>query len=354
MHDTQIAEKLDAWTREVVAWHFNEATGSRFWLDFRKKIGWNPETEIKTFGDLSKFGEFQDSWLRKSDVHDWIPKAYVSKPIYVFETGGSTGVPKTRINVEDFRIDYKEFSDYLCDEDFPRGRDWLFIGPTGPRRLRLAVEYLAQARGGICFCVDMDPRWVIKLIKRDQLDVLEDYKAHVIDQSLTLLRKHHSIECLFTTPKLLEALCQKVSLKKQGISGVVCGGTHMTSQFHRFAREELLEGAAFVPTYGNTMMGLAKSESWTEGKTDYSIIYYPPLPRAVLEVVNPDKPSETVEYGKRGRVKLTTLTKEFFLPNMLERDEGTRHPPCEQFPWDGVKDVSPFQQGESAVVEGVY
>ena len=38
-------------------------------------------------------------------------------------------------------------------------------GPPGPRRLRLAVEHLCQHRGGICFMVDLDPRWVIKLIK---------------------------------------------------------------------------------------------------------------------------------------------------------------------------------------------
>ena len=43
-------------------------------------------------------------------------------PIYVFETGGSTGVPKSRINIEDFRIDYEMFSDTLPDEAFPEGR----------------------------------------------------------------------------------------------------------------------------------------------------------------------------------------------------------------------------------------
>ena len=42
-----------------------------------------------------------------------------------------------------------------------------------------------------------------------------------------------------------------------GITGVFCGGTEMTPQFHRFAVEELLEGAYFAPTYGNTLMGLA-------------------------------------------------------------------------------------------------
>ena len=99
---------------------------------------------------------------------------------------------------------------------FPKDSDWLSLGPTGPRRLRLAVEHLAQSRGGICFMVDLDPRWVIKLIKQGKAKEAESYKQHVIEQGLTLLRAHPNIRCLFTTPKLLEALCERVSLKKMG------------------------------------------------------------------------------------------------------------------------------------------
>ena len=36
--------------------------------------------------------------------------------------------------------------------------------------------------------------------------------------------------------------------------------------------------------------------------------------------------------GETGRVKLTTLTKEFFMPRFLERDEGERQPPYEKYP----------------------
>ena len=57
------------------------------------------------------------------------------------------------------------------------------LGPSGPRRLRLAVEHLCQYRGGICFCVDLDPRWVIKLIKKGWMEHLKAYQEHVIDQA---------------------------------------------------------------------------------------------------------------------------------------------------------------------------
>jgi hypothetical protein len=227
------------------------------------------------------------------------------------------------------------------------------VGPSGPRRLRLAVEHLAQHRGGICFMVDLDPRWVIKLIKNRQMDQMEAYKRHVIDQALTLLRAHDNIKCLFTTPKLLEALCEKVSLKKMGIRGVFCGGTEMTPQFHRFAVEELLDGIYFAPTYGNTLMGLATHKP-PEPQDNYAIIYYPPCPRAMIEVVDPDHPDRVVDHGATGRVRLTTLTKEFFMPRFLERDEAEREPPCRQYPWDGVRNVRPFSRFGSTVVEGVY
>jgi phenylacetate-coenzyme A ligase PaaK-like adenylate-forming protein len=344
---------LDAWVREMVSWHFDPATGCPFWLEYAEKLDWNPRKEIHGFDDLSRFGFFQDEWLRGGPVRRWVPRAYQDRPVFVFETGGSTGAPKSRINIEDFRLDYEAFSHSLPDEFFPPGSDWLMLGPSGPRRLRLAVEHLAQHRGGICFSVDLDPRWVIKLTRRNELEEVERYKQHVIEQALTLLRAHPNIHCLFATPKLLEALCEKISLKKVGITGVFCGGTEMTPQFHRFAVEELLEGAYFAPTYGNTLMGLAVHKPF-DPRDHYAVIYYPPLPRAVIEVVAPESAGRIVDYGESGRVLLTTLTREFFMPRFLERDEAEREPPCELYPWDGVRNVRPFQRFQDTVVEGVY
>jgi len=346
--------RLDAHVCEIVRWHFDPQTGCPFWLERAKHFEFDPVKDVQSYADLDKFGLFEDEWLRGGPVRRWVPKAFATSPIYTFETGGSTGVPKSRINVNDFRTDYENFSDTLPDEFFPKGVDWLHVGPSGPRRLRLAIEHLAQHRRGICFMVDLDPRWVIKLIKSRQMDQMEAYKRHVIDQALTLLRAHDNIRCLFTTPKLLEALCEKVSLKKMGIRGVFCGGTEMTPQFHRFAVEELLDGIYFAPTYGNTLMGLATHKEPRDPADNFAIIYYPPAPRAMIEVVDPDSPFEPVEYGKTGRVRLTTLTQEFFMPRFLERDEAERERPSQRYPWDGVRNVRPFSKFATTVVEGVY
>jgi hypothetical protein len=347
-------DRLDAHVREMVAWHFDPATGCPFWLERAASLGFDPRKEVRGYDDLALFGHFEDSWLRGGPVRRWIPKGFAGRPAHVFETGGSTGVPKTRVNIEDFRIDYEMYSDSLSEEGFPRGGDWLMLGPTGPRRLRLAVEHLAQHRGGICFHVDLDPRWVNKLIKDGRPRELAAYKAHVIEQGLTVLRAH-DIKCLFTTPKLLEALCERISLQKAGIRGIFGGGTEMNAQFHRFAREELVPGIDFVPTYGNTLMGLARSLPFDPAAQEpWAITYYPPAPRAVFELVKPDDPETPVEYGETGRVMLTTLTRDFFMPRFLERDEGERAEPTEQLPWDGVRNLRLLSSLQESVVVGVY
>lgn len=346
-------EELDAWTREIVAWHFSDETGCRFWLDFKQQLDWDPLKAVTGFDDLQRFGEFDDEWLRGGPVQKWVPRGLAGKPVYVFETGGTTGVPKYRVSVDDWRTDYTQFSDSLDDRDFPRGSDWLMLGPSGPRRLRLAIEHLAQVRGGICFCVDLDPRWVVKISRQERFREMEEYKDHIVEQALTALEANESICCLFTTPKLLEALCEKISLRQAGITGVFCGGTRMTPQFHRFAREELLEGAAFVPTYGNTLMGLARNKPF-DPADNFNIIYHAPQPRAVLQVVDPNDVTQLVPYGSVGRVRLTTLTHEFFMPGLLERDEAARTGPCREYPWDGVANVRPFPGSGAQIVEGVY
>ena len=47
-------------------------------------------------------------------------------------------------------------------------------------------------------------------------------------------------------------------------------------------------------------------------------------------------------------MKLTTLTKEFFVPGFLERDEGEREKPYAKYPWDGVSGVKPFREHRGA------
>jgi phenylacetate-coenzyme A ligase PaaK-like adenylate-forming protein len=296
-------EKLENHLREIIQWHFSPETGCPFWLDWATKAGWDPRKEIRSFADMSKFPHFQDEWLRDLQPEVWVPAKFKGKPFNIFETGGTTGMPKQRIGWEDYKVDYSEFSEKISDEHFPRNH--------------------------------------------------KAYMEHVVDQAVTIL-KHRKVSALFTTPKLLEALGEKVNLWDAGIRGVFCGGTTMNPQYTRFLVEEVLENRiGFAPTYGNTLMGLAASRP-IRPEDNYSITYHAPQPRAVLRVVNPNKTEETRNYGEWGRVELTTLTREFFMPRFLERDEAIRREPCTLYPWDGVAEVRPFGAMEKTIVEGVY
>lgn len=357
-------DRLNEHTLKTVHWHFSDETGSPFWLEKKRELNFDPLSDVKSFDDLKKFPLFEDEWLRGGPVDRWVPKGHAGKPVYVFETGGTTGIPKSRMVIEDHWKDYELFSETLPDEHFPRGANWLMLGPSGPRRLRLAVEHLAQHRDGMCFCIDLDPRWVVKLIKKGWMEHLEEYKKHCIDQAVTVLTAGHNIQCMFATPKLLESLGDALedrgtSLQEVGIKGIFSGGTEFTPQWTRFCVEELLggpveEGGVFMtPTYGNTLMGLACSKPITAAD-EYKISYYAPQPRAVTEVVEFEDYNQVVGYGQTGRVKLYTLTDEFFVPGFMERDEGEREAPFDTYPWDGVSGVRPFHEIASGTTVGVY
>lgn len=352
-------KNLDEQTVRTVRLHFDPELGAPFWLDQAKSYDFNPLADIHCFDDLKKFPLFEDEWLRGGPVTRFLPKKWHNEYKYTFETGGTTGIPKSRCVVRDHWIDYEEFSKTLPDESFPRGSNWLMLGPSGPRRLRLAVEHLCQFRGGICFCVDLDPRWVVKLLKKGDVAGAKAYADHVIDQAYTILTAGHDIKCMFATPKLLEALAMRLidegtSIAEIGIQGIFAGGTEFTPQWFRFCKEELLGPDVYItPTYGNTLMGLACGKPF-DPADNYKITYYAPQPRAAIEVVDFDDYSKVVPYGGTGRVKLYTLTDELFVPGFMERDEGEREKPHEKYPWDGISGTRPFHVFAKTTTVGVY
>ena len=301
--------------------------------------------------DLLRFPAFDKGWLRDAPHDDWIPRARAGQPFRVFETGGTTGLPTQRLSWDDHLIDYATYAPRLPDDAYPPGAAWLIAGPTGPRRLRLAMEHLANVRGGNAYHLDLDPRWVRRLLADGDAAGARRYQEHVVDQAVTLLA-HRPIRCMFTTPRLLEAIAERVPLTRTGLTGVLVGGTSMSPQTVRFLVEEVCEGSVrFTAVYGNTLMGLAAAEDVRH--TGFEVIYHAPQPRAVLRVVDDD--GAVVPYGTRGRVELSTLTHEFFMPRLLERDEAIRRPPTAELPWDGVGDVRPLGTGAGrSTIEGVY
>ena len=115
----QARQRLDAQVREVMQCHFNPEKGTPFWLEKAREFKFDPLKDVKSFDDLKLFGHFEDDWLRGGPVRRWVPKALQDKPIYVFETGGTTGIPKSRVVVRDHWTDYALFSESLPEKYFP-------------------------------------------------------------------------------------------------------------------------------------------------------------------------------------------------------------------------------------------
>src|ERR1043165_6593811 len=254
----QTAQKaLDAQVGEIIRWHSSPETGCSFWLDWARKAGFDPRAEISSFADLiARFPHFQDEWLRDLQPEVWVPKKYAGRPFNIFETGGTTGMPKQRIGWDDYKTDYEEFSSKVTDEHFPRGGAWLMVGPTGPRRLRLAIEHLANFRGSVCYFIDLDPRWVKKVLAEKKGEIARAYMEHVVEQAVTIL-KHRKVSGLFTTPKLLEAMGEKITLYEAGIRGVFCGGPTLPRNNVRFLMKKFLKNQMeFIPPSGTPLRDL--------------------------------------------------------------------------------------------------
>ena len=96
MTDPQAA--LDAHVVETVRWHFSPETGTPYWLDWAEQADWNPAEEVTSFADVSRFGHFDGELLRTQPPERWIPKAMTGQPFQIFETGGTTGMPKQRVS----------------------------------------------------------------------------------------------------------------------------------------------------------------------------------------------------------------------------------------------------------------
>ncbi len=102
------APRLDAHVRETWPGTSRPETGSPFWLERARGARLRSARRRSTATTTSKlFGHFEDSWLRGGPVRRWMPRGLAGRPVYVFETGGTTGVPKSRVNIEDFQIDYE-------------------------------------------------------------------------------------------------------------------------------------------------------------------------------------------------------------------------------------------------------
>ncbi|HEX4679532.1 MAG TPA: hypothetical protein VH210_10075 [Gaiellaceae bacterium] len=87
----------------------------------------------------------------------------------------------------------------------------------------------AAAMGGVAFTIDLDPRWVRKLIAAGKADEANAYAEHLIDQAAFVLQTQ-DVSVLFSTPPLLERLARRddlVELVREKVQLIGWGGAHI-------------------------------------------------------------------------------------------------------------------------------
>ena len=347
----------DEFVRAAMEWHFNAETGSAYWLQRAKTLAFDPRADVKSVEDLALFPNIIDE-LRDVRVEDLIPRGYGPNPdiVGVYESGGTTGAPKRVVVLADWwDRQLAWMSANLDAHGLPRKLNWLAVTPSGPHIIGELATRQATDRGGIRFSVDMDPRWVKKLIAAGKAADADAYAEHLVEQATFLLRTQ-DIGVVMTTPPVLERIARHddlVELINEKVHGIVWGGAHLDADTRYLYRNEVFPGTTLIGAYGSTMiLGLATER--VDLTDDDPCIFDPPTPCITFRVVDPDT-GRPVGYGQRGQVVMNHLSKNMLLPNNLERDVATRiEPPIGQA-GDSVADVSPVASfGGADVIEGVY
>jgi phenylacetate-coenzyme A ligase PaaK-like adenylate-forming protein len=340
----------------AMRWHFNPETGSPFWLERAAKLHFDPIADVHSYEDLARFPDVTRD-LRHVPAERLLPRGYggVEGLVGMFETGGTVGTPKRIPYFEDWaRQNLAWTHAHLDAQGVPRGVHWLSTAPTGPHGVGYFARRQAAERGGICFSIDVDPRWVKKLIALESPET-DAYMDHLVLQIVQLLT-NQNIGVLMITPPLLERLTRQwhlVELIRRKVKAIVWVGTHMDEVARRRYKTELFPEIVLHGTYGNTMVLGANDERPGLGPDD-PCVFDPNTPFVSLRVVDPDT-GEQVAYGQRGQVVMNHVSKSAFLPNNLERDTAIRmKPPAGQF-GDSVAEVKPVHTfDDEVVIEGVY
>jgi phenylacetate-coenzyme A ligase PaaK-like adenylate-forming protein len=348
------AADLDEWVRHVVGIHFHPTSGTPFWIEREKELGIDARAAIRGYDDLALLGFFPIDALRTRNVLDFLPAdiARDRSRLRIDETGGTTGAP-ARIAVRDFYEPINVFMNWYLDEvvGFPRGGNWLFIGPTGPHAVAESIRQMARTRGGMSYFIDLDPRFIKLLYQQQDMKTVGLYMKHIRSQAYGILETQQ-IDVLASTPILLQALAPELKERGYQFSGLMYGGTQLSPDLYHLLRTEYFPKAAHTAVYGNTLLGgalLGPAQA-----NENAVVYYPIEPLVKFDVVDPEQPTRRVGVGETGQICATVLSEERFLPRVLERDQAERSQVLPALGWEGVANVRPLAKMAGGATEGVY
>jgi phenylacetate-coenzyme A ligase PaaK-like adenylate-forming protein len=344
-----------AYLLAAVRWHFSPQSGSPYWLHRAETLDFNPLTDVKTFEDLALFPNIVDE-LRDVAVRDMVPAGYGPTPPtpMIYESGGTTGAPKRVIFLRDWIEQVTAWLAADLDEPALRDGGLLFVGPTGPHMFGQLQRHVAARLNATLFYIDLDPRWVKKLVGRGAAEEAAAYVEHIVEQAANILRTQ-DINILVTTPPLLQAIAGHADLVEvinHELGRIQVGGAHLDEDTRDILRE-IFPNITLDNIYGSTMiLGAALRRAGLSGETP--VIHDAYSPYITFTVIDPET-GRAVAYGERGQVVMNHISKAMFLPNNLERDTAIRVPPPPGQVGDSLSQIKPVETfGGQAVIEGVY
>jgi len=199
---------------------------------------------------------------------------------------------------------------------FPRGKDWLYVGPSGPHIIGKAARLVAEAMGSADpFCVDFDARWAKHLPEGSF--AARRYLQHVIEQGMEIIR-HQRIGVLFTTPVVLRALAEAMDRgQRERIRGVHYGGMAIQPEEMEDFQSRLFPNAVHVSGYGNTLFGCCMELRTAVGRP---LDYYPYGNRLHFEII--DEEGNPLGIGQTGQVRFSRLDESMLIVRFRERDQA--------------------------------
>ncbi len=331
----------------------------RFWLKRAQSLEFDPRADVKSFEDLTLFPNVTNE-LRDVRAQDLIPRGYGPHPevVGVFESGGTTGAPKRIVMLRDWcdRMLAWQVA-HLDARGVPRDRDWLVaVSERAAHGRRADDARQAAALGGLRFTIDMDPRWVKKLIAAGKTDEADAYAEHLIDQAAFVLQTQ-DIGVLSSHAAAAGAAGAarrpRRAGSREGADDRVGRGAHGRRHPAPVPHRGLPRARRWTGATEARWCSAAAAER-QDLTDDDPCIFDPFSPYITFSVVEPDT-GRKVAYGERGQVVMNHVSKSFLLPNNLERDMATRIRPPEGQIGDSVADVTPVAQfDDETVIEGVY
>jgi len=318
--------------RHVLKLHLDPVSGSPFWLQQQQALGFSILDRVHGLDDLWQLGPFDLDQLRCHELAWFIPRSIAGKDHWITgETGGATGGAKTTAyRQEEFDAAFIApfFDNVGWPRDGKRPGHWLWLGPSGPHIIgKVARRIALQSTGCDGFSVDFDPRWFRRLAAESI--ARQRYFEHLLEQALHILDTQ-SIRYLFTTPVVLEALAQQLPQgQAQAVEFVYLGGMSVSAAcLQRLG--EVFSNALFLSGYGNTLFGVSH-EATPHRPEPAEPCYTPPQGRIVMDLVSLEpclsdaqRLRKPVASGEIGQVVMHRLDESFFLPNVMERDQGRR------------------------------